>query len=88
MISVDYRVNAVTCEPVSAITDVQCIYCRAGVELAWKRVVKEIVLRKKKELRNWKVDGITVVVDMWYMYMCMEMYYLSSICVLCSYQCY
>ena len=28
---------------------------RGGRQVAWKAVVKEIVLRKKKELRNWKV---------------------------------
>lgn len=30
--------------------------CRAGRQVVWKTVVREIVLRKKKELRNWKVD--------------------------------
>jgi hypothetical protein len=34
----------------------------AGRHVMWKTVVKEIVLRKKKELRNWKVDSCVVCI--------------------------
>ena len=31
------------------------LVCSVHGHIVWKAVVKEIVLRKKKELRNWKV---------------------------------
>ena len=47
------------------------------MELVWKRVVKEIVLRKKKELKNWKVDSIAlfIIVFVYVVCICVEMYH-------------